>query len=93
MVSGNELLILILLVGAIAVPALIIGAIVVAVVRRGPSRPQPQSWPGGTPSPLQPSPSAGWYSDPTGRNEQRFWNGTAWTESVASNGQPGADPL
>ncbi len=32
--------------------------------------------------------SAGWYADPTERHEQRYWNGSAWTESVSDT-----DPL
>ena len=27
----------------------------------------------------------GWYPDPTKLNQLRFWNGTAWTEHVASD--------
>jgi hypothetical protein len=25
---------------------------------------------------------AGWYQDPTGQGDARYWNGTAWTQSV-----------
>src|SRR5438067_13753038 len=32
-----------------------------------------------------PSP-AGWYPDPTGRGEFRWWTGTAWTYRFASGG-------
>jgi len=35
----------------------------------------------------------GWYPDPAGRFEQRYWNGAAWTEQVMSRGVPGYDPL
>jgi hypothetical protein len=35
----------------------------------------------------------GWYPNPAGRFEQRYWNGAAWTEQVASGGVPGYDPL
>ncbi|MFT2816353.1 DUF2510 domain-containing protein [Leifsonia sp. A12D58] len=34
-----------------------------------------------------------WYPDPSGRNERRYWNGTAWTEFVWSAGQQGIDPI
>ena len=34
---------------------------------------------------------AGWYSDPSGRYELRYWDGTAWTEHVARNGQQFTD--
>jgi len=29
---------------------------------------------------------AGWYVDPTGQGDARYWNGVAWTQSVARNG-------
>ena len=29
---------------------------------------------------------SGWYQDPTGQGEARFWNGTSWTESVNRGG-------
>jgi hypothetical protein len=34
---------------------------------------------------------AGWYPDPTGRHEHRFWDGAAWTINVADNGVTGID--
>jgi hypothetical protein len=30
-------------------------------------------------------PVAGWYADPVTPNQERFWNGQAWTESVRSS--------
>lgn len=30
-----------------------------------------------------PSVPAGWYGDPDGTGNQRYWNGTAWTDSIA----------
>ena len=30
---------------------------------------------------------AGWYQDPTGQGDARYWNGTAWTQSVDQGGQ------
>ena len=29
---------------------------------------------------------AGWYQDPTGQGESRFWNGSSWTQSVNQGG-------
>jgi putative membrane protein len=37
--------------------------------------------------------SPGWFSDPSGRHHQRYWDGTRWTEHVASNGVSSTDPL
>jgi hypothetical protein len=34
-----------------------------------------------------------WYPDPTGRYEQRYWDGSHWTEHVTVAGQQGVDPL
>jgi hypothetical protein len=28
----------------------------------------------------------GWYQDPTGQGDGRYWNGTSWTESVDRGG-------
>lgn len=36
---------------------------------------------------------AGWYADPVGRFEHRYWDGSEWTEHVARGGQTDRDPL
>lgn len=36
---------------------------------------------------------AGWWADPSGRHEMRFWNGSAWTDHVSDGGNPGSDAL
>ena len=41
----------------------------------------PQSWP------------PGWFPDPTGRHDHRWWDGVAWTAHVADAGVAGLDPL
>jgi hypothetical protein len=35
---------------------------------------------------------AGWYADPSGRYELRYWDGNAWTEHVSRAGQQFTDP-
>jgi Protein of unknown function (DUF2510) len=35
---------------------------------------------------------AGWYPDPSGRFEMRYWDGNGWTEHVARQGQQYTDP-
>ena len=35
---------------------------------------------------------AGWFADPSGRFEQRYWSGTEWTEHVTKGGVPSSDP-
>jgi hypothetical protein len=34
----------------------------------------------------RPLPPSGWYRDPTGHGEARYWNGVAWTDSVSRGG-------
>jgi hypothetical protein len=36
---------------------------------------------------------ASWQNDPYGRFQQRYWDGTKWTEHVATGGQQQVDPL
>jgi hypothetical protein len=35
---------------------------------------------------------AGWYPDPSGRFEMRYWDGNAWSEHVSRQGQQYTDP-
>ncbi len=35
----------------------------------------------------------GWFPDPTGRHDHRWWDGAAWTQHVADAGIAGLDPL
>ena len=39
-----------------------------------------------------PAVPAGWYHDPAGRFELRYWDGSAWTEHVSRAGQQYTDP-
>ncbi len=36
---------------------------------------------------------AGWYADPMGRYEHRYWDGAQWTDNVARGGQQAVDPV
>lgn len=49
----------------------------------------PAAQPSYTPTPTVPS---GWYADPSGRFELRYWDGTGWTEHVSRAGQQFTDP-
>ncbi len=40
-----------------------------------------------------PAVPADWHKDPSGRFELRYWNGTAWTEHVATGGKQSIDPV
>jgi len=40
-----------------------------------------------------PSLAAQWYGDPLERHEYRYWNGTSWTDHIATKGEAGKDPL
>ena len=39
------------------------------------------------------TPAPGWYPDPTGAFEQRWWDGSTWTESVHHAGTQSVSPL
>lgn len=53
----------------------------------------PQQAPSAAPSSSGDAPSvpANWYKDPSGRFELRYWNGSAWTEHVATGGRQSTD--
>jgi hypothetical protein len=36
---------------------------------------------------------SGWYPDPSGRHQQRYWRAEGWTEHVSDGGAPGIDAL
>lgn len=36
---------------------------------------------------------AGWYPDPSGRHERRYWDGNRWTDHVLSGGRQEIEPL
>jgi uncharacterized protein YxjI len=44
--------------------------------------------------PHQPAPTApaGWFADPLGRHEMRYYDGMQWTEHVSSHGRTSIDP-
>ena len=35
---------------------------------------------------LQAQPAAGWYADPSGHHEARYWDGDRWTDRIADRG-------
>ena len=49
--------------------------------------------PGAAPATAGDAPAvpANWYKDPSGRYELRYWNGSAWTEHVATGGRQSTD--
>jgi len=53
--------------------------------------PAPSITPAPDPAPA-PSVPAGWYADPAGRFELRYWDGSTWTEHVSRAGQQFTDP-
>jgi len=71
-----------------------------------PGPPGPWAYPGtgappapayGQPPPPPPppveNPPFGWYSDPSGRHEKRYWDGTRWTEHVSDDDVRSNDPV
>jgi hypothetical protein len=50
--------------------------------------------PGGDATHVTPQHTApGWFADPARRHQVRYWDGGAWTETVADDGVTGVDPL
>lgn len=58
---------------------------------------QPRSSIASSFSPVLPSQAShvapGWRADPYGRFQQRYWNGTAWTDQVSTGGRQQVDPM
>jgi hypothetical protein len=64
-----------------------------AVPPAPPAEPEPEPAPEPEPEPApQTTVPAGWYADPSGRFELRYWDGNAWTEHVSRAGQQYTDP-
>jgi len=47
---------------------------------------------GAVAQPVQQTP-AGWYDDPQGRHQSRYWDGSCWTENCADDGVAVVDPV
>jgi hypothetical protein len=62
-------------------PFIVAALVVVVVVRRSSSRPATTGSP------------PGWRSDPTGRHQLRYWDGTHWSDHVADRGEQSTDPI
>ena len=45
------------------------------------------------PAPAQPTIPAGWHPDPSGRNDQRWWDGQTWTAYAMRAGAQVNDPI
>jgi hypothetical protein len=39
------------------------------------------------------APAAGWFPDPKGRHQFRYWDGESWAAHVSDNGQTALDPM
>src|SRR3954452_1544389 len=48
--------------------------------------------PSGQPAQPAATAPAGWFADPLGRHEMRYYDGTQWTEHVSSHGRTSIDP-
>lgn len=91
MAISEAVVIVMVMAAMLGVPALIVLVVVLATRRRnGPSTPYPAEL---IPAGAQHAATAGFFADPSGRNEQHYWDGSAWTDAVLSNGQPGTDPV
>ena len=66
-----------------ATPSFEPGAATPAAAAPAPAAPEPAA---------APAVPAGWYADPAGRFELRYWDGSTWTEHVSRSGQQFTDP-
>lgn len=62
--------------------------VVVVVVVAGGKKKQSE-----TPESGGPGAQGGWFADPTGRHESRYWDGSRWTQNVSDNGVQAQDPV
>lgn len=49
--------------------------------------------PGSTATSFSSNAPAGWYPDPAGRHELRYWDSIGWTEHVSDQGTTSKDPI
>ena len=61
-------------------------------VAPGFAAPAPAPAPDAAPAAAPTGGPAAWHPDPSGRHEQRYWDGNAWTDHVMDKGRPGSDP-
>jgi hypothetical protein len=54
---------------------------------------EPPAPPSGSTEPPEPEQPSGWFPDPNGRHEHRYFNGRTWTADVSDGGQRSIDPL
>jgi hypothetical protein len=82
--------------GLLIAAAALGAALVISLTRRqeaaatalGPALPGavPRGW-------GRPASPAAWHPDPTGRYDQRYWDGALWTEHVVRDGEQSTDPV
>jgi hypothetical protein len=70
-------------------PTVALVALIVWLVRRSGNAAAPSQAPHPVPS-AQP---AGWYPDPSGRHESRYWLGTMWGTTIRDGDAVSEDPL
>jgi hypothetical protein len=58
----------------------------------GLASPPPAPQPAPVPTPAAAASPPAWHPDPTGRHEQRYWDGMKWTDEVLDQGTPSTDP-
>lgn len=79
-VGGAEVVIILFVLLVVLAPTLVVGLIVwLAMASKSKNT-----------APLAP---AGWMADPSGRHEQRYWDGAVWTAHVSDAGVQAIDPV
>lgn len=87
---GSTELLVIVVVGVIVVAPVVA---VVVVLRKTGGGAAASSSPAPAPPPPAGPPADGWYPDPTGRHQQRWFSDGRWGIQVADDGTVGTDPL
>ncbi len=70
----------------------VFGLLIIALIPRRYTPPPVVAAPA-YPVPPPPVVPAQWAPDPSGRHEQRWWDGKGWSEHVVDGGVRGVDPL
>lgn len=58
-----------------------------------PNQPIPVAMPDSSRTHQAPVAPPGWHPDPSGRHEQRYWDGQRWTDAVVTAGSASTDPI
>ena len=82
-IGAPELIIISMILMIQCFPVLVIAVVIALFVRSQSKDPKPLA---------RPQVAAGWLSDPSGRHQLRYWDGSSWSSFVSDDGAQGVDP-